>query len=90
MNFRQESNPTIMTTIVPRQFDNASEFSSRLENERQGNSFIDTANEKEILDWSDSNEDDEVEEAYDVDRVEDEDWEIAERGVYSSSLDVEY
>jgi hypothetical protein len=73
-----------MTTIVSQQF--ASEFSSRVE----GNSFIDTANEQQISDWSDSNEDDEVEEAYDVDRVEDEDWEIAERGVYSSSLDIEY
>jgi len=67
-----------MATIVSQQF--ASEIPSRVE----GTSYIDTANEQETSDWSDSNGDD------DVDRVEDEDWEIAERGVYSSSLDIEY
>jgi len=74
-----------MTSIVSQQF--ASELPSRVE----GTSYIDTANEQETSDWSDSNEDDDVEDAYDdVDRVEDEDWEIAERGVYSSSPDIEY
>jgi hypothetical protein len=47
---------------------------------REGHQFIDEA----ILEWSEPSEDDdfEDEDEYDSNRVEDEDWEIAERGLY--------
>jgi RIO kinase 1 len=69
--------------IAPAQFDNAQEDP----NGRHGTAFIDKfdlADDHEALAWSDDDQGatdvDEVDETYDVNRVEDEDWEIAERG----------
>ena len=61
--------------------DDAQEHSNDavLADPRQGGHFID---EQELLEWSDESaeEDDEIDEEYDHNRVEDEDWEVAEGG----------
>jgi len=74
---------SIMSPIAPGQFDDAEEdFQHRT---REINAYIDTyepANDEIGLDSPQSSEEDEddIDEEYDDNRVEDEDWENAERG----------
>ena len=60
---------------------------------RTSHAYIDTYDSKNDIDplnWSDSSEDkydsEEIDETFDEDRVEDEDWENAERGNYCPKL----
>ena len=68
------------STLTPAQFEDAPEGT----NGCQGFVNIDLTEDHEALAWSDDDEDstddDEGLETYNVNRVEDEDWEIAERG----------
>ncbi|KAG6890624.1 hypothetical protein C0995_006600 [Termitomyces sp. Mi166 len=72
-----------MATVEPGQFDDAEDDEFvQTRDPRAHHSFIDTADyDSEDLEWpedSDSDEE-EIDEEYDNDRVEDEDWEVAER-----------
>lgn len=74
-----------MTTfVVSGQFDDAVEGPQPIEDSRQDCGYIDTVDPKD-LEWSeeesDENEDYELDDDYDDNRVEDEDWENAERGM---------
>jgi hypothetical protein len=64
--------------IVPGQFDDALE-DAEPHNPRQGGHYID---DDQLLEWSEPSEDEDDQPSGDdfEDRVEDEDWEIAERG----------
>lgn len=66
--------------IVPGQFDDALEDAEQ-HDPRQGGHFID---DDRFLEWSSEDEDDDIDQLsgddFEDDRVEDEDWEIAERG----------
>ncbi|KAF8798965.1 RIO1-domain-containing protein [Phlegmacium glaucopus] len=73
----------IVPTPIDGQFDDAPEV---LQDARIHHAYIDTydpENDKDRLEWSDSTEDEaeseEIDETYDDNRVEDEDWENAER-----------
>ncbi|KAF9046586.1 RIO1 family-domain-containing protein [Panaeolus papilionaceus] len=76
---------TQVEPIAAGQFDDASDDTPVTGNVRSGNTFIDTydpVNDEDDLEWPDTpDEDEEYEEydEYDLDRVEDEDWENAER-----------
>lgn len=74
------------TPIDDGQFEDAQEG---LQDARTPNAYIDTyisKNDNDRLDWSDSSKDEndseEIDETYNDHRVEDEDWENAERGDY--------
>ena len=75
---------SIKPPIAPGQFDDAEENVQQVP--REGNAYIDiyeSANDAVGLDWPESSEDeeeDDIDEEYDDSRVEDEDWENAERG----------
>jgi RIO kinase 1 len=75
---------TPTSTIVSGQFDDAPECGLAQTNGHQGREYADTTEDHEALAWSDDDEgdtdEDESDESYDEDRVEDEDWEITERG----------
>lgn len=66
--------------IVPGQFDDALEDAGQ-HDPRQGGHFVD---DDQLLEWSESSEDGDDDQLsgdnFEDDRVEDEDWEIAERG----------
>ncbi|KAG6831920.1 hypothetical protein H0H92_006521 [Tricholoma furcatifolium] len=70
------------STIEPGQFDDAEDENTNTQDLRAQHSFIDTTNydtdELQLPEDSDYDED-EIDEEYDDNRVEDEDWEIAER-----------
>ena len=71
-----------MADAEPGQFDDAPEVDARA-----GYTYVDEASskiDKSWLEYSEDEEDDEeiVEDGYDDGRVEDEDWEIAERGQF--------
>jgi hypothetical protein len=75
---------SIIPPITPGQFDDAEENVQQVP--RESNAYIDIyepANDEVGLDWLESSEDedeDDIDEGYDDSRVEDEDWENAERG----------
>ncbi|CAA7261589.1 unnamed protein product [Cyclocybe aegerita] len=74
---------SIASPIVPSQFDDADETNTR-EVSREGRAYIDTYDPEDdpnILEWSEDEDEDEDEnnDEYDDSRVEDEDWENAER-----------
>lgn len=75
---------SIIPPIAPGQFDDAEENIQQVP--RESNAYIDIyepANDEVGLDWVESSEDedeDDIDEEYDDSRVEDEDWENAERG----------
>ena len=78
------------TSIDDGQFDDAPE---NLQDARTPHAYIDTydsKNDNDDLDWSDSSKDEyeseEIDETYDDNRVEDEDWENAERGKLLSTF----
>jgi len=86
---------TTPTTIAAGQFDDALQETSENQVSRSGNTYIDTydpTNEKDDLDWPDTPDEDEddLEEEYDDIRVEDEDWENAERGALDASFSLVY
>ncbi|KAG9315712.1 RIO1-domain-containing protein [Chiua virens] len=68
--------------IVPGQFDDAVEDIEK-HDQRQGGHYIDDVDDQ-LLEWSDPSEDEDVDQLsgddFEDNRVEDEDWEIAERG----------
>ena len=75
---------TVPTPIDEGQFDDAPEG---FQDARTPHAYIDTYDpekDNDRLDWSDSSKDDynseEIDETYDDNKVEDEDWENAERG----------
>ncbi len=74
------------------QFDDAPEQSQTRQITREGNAYIDTyepANDEATLEWPETSEDeaeDESDEEYSDNRVEDEDWENAERGTFYGIL----
>ncbi len=82
----------IAATMVHGQFDDAVESNSLHYVERQGNAFIDTYDpaREDVLAWSDtpdeSGDDDEFNDMYDETCVDDEDWEIAERGAFQHAF----
>ncbi|KAJ3502889.1 hypothetical protein NLJ89_g8686 [Agrocybe chaxingu] len=74
---------SIAAPIVPGQFDDADELNIRGVS-REGHAYIDTydpTNDPNVLHWSEEEDDeeDEIDGDYDDSRVEDEDWENAER-----------
>ena len=71
----------LMVDIEPGQFDDAPETDARA-----NHTYIDTHPadlDESLLEYSEQedDDDDEIDEAYDDNRVEDEDWEIADRGI---------
>ena len=77
----------IQTPLVEGQFEDAPEEtqSNSNQNPRQGATFIDDP----LLQWSEPEDEEELdglheesEEEYNEDRAEDEDWEVAERGLF--------
>lgn len=79
---------SIVEPVDAGQFDDAPEQPQTHQITREGNAYIDTyvpANDEATLDWPETSEDeaeDESDEEYFENRVEDEDWENAERGTY--------
>ncbi|KAG6897642.1 hypothetical protein C0992_012621 [Termitomyces sp. T32_za158] len=76
------------STVEPGQFDDAEDDGNvRNEDPRAHYTFIDTVGyDSEDLEWPEDSDPDEDEiDEYDNNRVEDEDWEIAERGVLSNT-----
>jgi hypothetical protein len=72
---------SIIPPIAPGQFDDAEENVLR-----EGNAYVDTyepPNDEVGLDWleSEGEDEDDIDEEYEDSRVEDEDWENAERGM---------
>lgn len=66
-----------MATIYDGQFDDATEVTGP----RAGYSYIDSSDESSDSPEAEISEED-IDETYEDDRVEDEDWEIAERGLF--------
>ena len=66
--------------VAPGQFDDALEDDEQYD-PRQGGYYIDDV---QLLEWSEPSEDDDGDYASGDDRVEDQDWEIAERGESAS------
>jgi RIO kinase 1 len=63
--------------------DSAMNDSVELHDPRQGHAYIDEADDPALLEWSEHSDAEDTEEdleEYDDQRIEDEDWEIAERG----------
>lgn len=78
----------IPQSITDGQFEDAEENGTQVSvsDPRQGNNYID---EEALLEWSEDSveeDEDEIEEQYDDNRVEDEDWEVAEGGVLILSI----
>ncbi|KAF5360906.1 hypothetical protein D9756_004898 [Leucocoprinus leucothites] len=79
---------SLVAPVEPGQFDDVPEmFQAGLPSNREGGAYIDTYNSDDDEDYDDQEEDeDESDEEYDDNRVEDEDWEVAERGTPLLSL----
>lgn len=78
---------SLAAPVEPGQFDDAPETHNSGETvvNRDGSAYIDTYHLDEDGEFDDEDEDDdfedEIDDTYDENRVEDEDWEIAERGM---------
>lgn len=83
---------SLVAPVEPGQFDDAPEPHIEQHINRDSGAYIDTYNFNDGEDHDigeDSNEEDEIDDAYDDNRIEDEDWEVAERGMLFSLVPAE-